>query len=85
MTRNTKIGAVAAIILFLAVFVGWCANNSAKADSSEYASGVRAIRVTDHSRYIIDERFELCFYETASPYGVSVIEADCYQLMTREK
>ena len=38
---------------------------------------VLSIKVSDTSRYIIDNRFGLCFYETLTVHGASVIKVGC--------
>jgi len=68
--------AVAVVLLFTVPTL--CMQN-ARAEEAEVAQGVVQVRVTDHSRYVIDTRFDLCFYETTVPYGVSVVPLEEWQ------
>lgn len=85
MSNYTKVSIAAVVILFLVVGFAWCANNEAKADDREIADGVTQIMVTDHSRYIMDTRFDLCFYETTTVNGVSVVPLTPGQCKRMEK
>lgn len=64
-----KFGVVGSALFFAVLLVVSCLIggefkevNAAGRDSSE---GVRTIYVTRDSKYIIDKRFNLCFYETS--------------------
>ena len=83
MSKNTRVGMIAAAALFLAIFVGWCLNKPAKAGEAE--NGVKIIPVTNHSFYVVDERYNLCFYETQTVNGVAVVTimAGCYDLIRK--
>jgi len=40
-------------------------------------NGVVEIMVTERSSYVIDPRFNLCFYETRNPYGITAVKIPC--------
>ena len=40
-------------------------------------NGVIEILVTERSLYVIDPRFNLCFYETRNPYGITAVSVPC--------
>jgi len=40
-------------------------------------NGVIEILATERSTYIIDPRFNLCFYETRNPYGITAVKIPC--------
>jgi hypothetical protein len=44
---------------------------------SKTSIGVKQKKVTDNSMYIIDVKNNLCFYETLTVHGVSVVEVKC--------
>lgn len=69
------------LTLILSIFVGsLTVSAQAKAKNKVKLStdGVRTIQVTEYSKYIIDTKRDICFYETAMAMtGVFVIKLDC--------
>lgn len=79
MSNLTKLLAVFIILLLFLGIPALC-NKNARATDLEYSDGVYAVRVTDHSSYIIDTRYGKCFYETMTQNGVGVVEIDCLSI-----
>ena len=56
----------------------------------EEADDVIQVFVTNHSRYILDTRYYICFYETTNgAYGVSVVQITdeniCVRMITKAR
>ncbi|KKL97800.1 hypothetical protein LCGC14_1830770 [marine sediment metagenome] len=76
MNKIDKIFIAAVMFTALVLFIGFGFLYDANASIKELSSDIVIIDVTDHSKYIIDKRFNLCFYESMTPYGIAVTKID---------
>lgn len=79
-SKIVLMGIITIVVAFLIITL----NINAKKTMVVLDSDVEIIKVTDHSIYIVDNRFGLCFYETQMQYVSTAIEIDCKKIKDKK-
>ena len=85
-----KISYVISFIVGCAVSqILWHSCHSAKAQEDLHtANNVFQVYVTDYSKYTVDKRYNICFYEVITIQGASVVyipQEQCHRILKTEK